>query len=77
MTTTTPVLITVREALLLMGWLGPDDPLPSGTLSRRVLKLCAARGITVEQFAPGADYWISRPQLEQYIATLQPQGGAA
>jgi hypothetical protein len=46
-------------------------------LADRMLKLCDARQITTEQFVTRGERWISRPQLEEYIATLQPQGGAA
>lgn len=77
MTTTTPVLITVRDALLLMGWIPHANAPVTEALADRMLKLCDARQITTEQFVTRGERWISRPQLEQYIATLQPQNGAA
>jgi hypothetical protein len=71
MTTTTPALLTVREALILLGWLGPDDKV-TWPLTRRLLDLCAAKGIAVEQFRRGGAYWVGGPGLAHYIASLQP-----
>lgn len=74
MTTGSAVLITVREAAERLGWVhdaSRDAEVLKAT--RRLLKLCEARGIAVEQYVDKGPRYVSGPQLDAYIATLQAE----